>query len=207
MKPPLMHILELSARRRYLYRTKTSCIFGSHVLWSLLFTPPSTRFQNKKQRRKEKDGFSTGPVWFKIKKKKKVLHKFSLEVKGESPEFLCPLWMTLQQPWSLGRHYSQGERKKNKKTHKNTKNTFLLSSPLSPRLWCSSGTNLAFFFFLFLFVATRKWKHVRSSREKWGSLRWKERVERERGSTGAVFIQTAKPERGKWNILLMCCLQ
>lgn len=140
MKPPLMHILELSARRRYLYRTKTSCIFVSHVL----FTPPSTRFQNKKQRQEKRMDSRQGQSDFFFNKK--VLHKFSLEVKGESPEFLCPLWMTLQQPWSLGRHYSQGERKKNKKTHKNTKNTFLLSSSLSSRLWCSSGTNLAFFF-------------------------------------------------------------
>lgn len=107
--------------------------------------------------------------------------------------------MTRQQPSSRGSHYSQSTENKEKKKHRKTKNTFLLSSILSSHLWGSSGANLLCFLSL---CSTTQMKMVG---EKWGSLRWRERIERERWSAGAAFKQTA--EREKWNILLMCCLQ
>lgn len=137
------------------------------------------------------------------KSDKIVPHKFSLEVEKEREEVpRVPVSTVNDTPAAVLSGEALFTRQRKEKNTRKVKHfaaffSFLIFDAPPVQTWA----------FLSVFVAPRKWKHERRSSEKWGTLRWKERVESEQGSTGAVFIQTAKPERGKWNILLMCCLQ
>lgn len=184
MKLPLMHILELSMRRWHLYWAKRFYFCLSCSLISLLALT-STCFQNKnKGNRKGRILHGAGLIkWFFSpgSRERVLVPRVPVSTLNDTPAvFLSgePLFT----------------RHRKKKKEKITRKVKTLSFfPLFCHLWCSSSTNLGF---LFVFVAPCKWKHVRRSREKWGTLKWKERVESEQGSTGAVFIKTAMPERG-----------
>lgn len=139
----------------------------------------------------EEQGFSMGPLWqnislwvFPRSRKRVAVPRVPVSTQNDTP------MATL----SRGTPFYEAQEKPRWKIIRKVKtlSCFVLFS----HLWCKPRVT-------FLLLTTSKWKHVRESK---GKIRHP-KVERERldSEQGAVFIKTAKP--GKWNIVIMCCLQ